>query len=696
MTARLEQCIFAPRRVALVGASADGSKVNSRPQRYLRKAGFAGEIVPVNPGRAEIFGDRCFPSLLDVPGDIDHAFLMVPPNKVRDAVEACGVRHVPVATIFTAGFAEIGAAGRAQQDEIVQLARSHGVRLIGPNCLGVIDLHSHLPLTTNAIVEREEMRQGPLGVISQSGSMLGCIMSRALSRGLGFSRLVSVGNESDLGVGELAQLLVNDPHTQVILLFLETFRDPAQLAMAARAAHAVSKPVIAYKLGRSDIGRRMAASHTGAMVGGDDVANAFFEAHGILRVDTLEALFETASLATGRQPPRSRRVTAVTSTGGGAAMVVDRLGLLGNEVAPPSPEVRALLAAQGIDIPDAPLVDLPMGSDTGGRYQAVLSALLDSPANDAVVAVLGSSVRFNPKQVEDRILGATNRSKPLAVFLAPEAPEALQLLQRNGIAAFRTPESCADAVNAFLKWRAPRPFATADPSVAAAATAALSQCAGPVLNEADSYRVFASLGIGVSEARIAHAPGEVAALDGRMAVKILSADIAHKTDLGLVRLNVEGQAALDDAIASLLARAAEAAPSARIDGVLVQPMRRGLAELILGYRHDPEVGPVVVLGIGGVLAELRRSVTLRLAPVSFEDALEMIAALPEAAVLTGYRGLPRGDCTALARAIHGMSLLAMLAGQPISEAEINPLFVLPEGEGVLAVDGLVVRRDATG
>jgi acyl-CoA synthetase (NDP forming) len=317
--------------------------------------------------------------------------------------------------------------------------------------MGIVSVHDRMPLTVNAVIEREELVAGPLSLISQSGSLTGSVLSRAQARGLGFSKLISVGNESDLGVGELADMLVDDEDTGAILLFLETFRDADRLAQAARRAYSAGKPMIAYKLGRSGVGRQAATSHTGAMTGPDEVATAFFREHGIIRVDTFEALFETVQLVSGHRPPGSRRVSVLTGTGGAAAMVVDRLGVLGADVTGPTPEVIAALAAKDIHVSDAPLTDIPMGRGSA-RYPDILSALLASDHTDAVVGVIGSSGQ-NPQTIVDRVLAAHSRDrKPLALFIAPRADDALLQLQANGIASFRTPESCADAVNAYLHW----------------------------------------------------------------------------------------------------------------------------------------------------------------------------------------------------------------------------------------------------
>ena len=684
----LRKAFLQPASVALVGASPDLKKNNSRPQRFLQRFGYRGRVLPINPSREEVLGVRAYPDLRAAPGPIDHAFIMVPAAAVPAVIEQCCELRVPVATLFTAGFAELGEEGERRQRDMVARARAAGMRILGPNCMGLINVHDRIPLTVNAVIEREELVPGPLSLVTQSGSMTGSILSRAQARGLGFSKLISVGNESDLGVGELADMLVDDENTGAILLFLETFRDADQLAIAARRAHAAGKPVIAYKLGRSSVGRRAATSHTGAMTGPDEVATAFFREHGIIRVDTFEGLFETAQLVTGQKPPRGNRVSVVTGTGGAAAMVVDRLGVLGADVVGPSPEVLARLAAKDIHLSDAPLTDIPMGRSEGGRYAMILSELLASDHTDAVVSVVGSSAQ-NPQTIVDRVLSASPRdAKPLAVFLAPRADDALVQLQKNGVASFRTPESCADAVNAYLHWRAPgeRPQAGEE---AKAASALARQAPAQRLSEREAGAVFQALGIPVAAHCVVRSSADKVDLPGPFAVKLLSPDILHKTEAGMVRLGV-ARDKVGEVAEGLLREARERFPQARTEGMLVQQMQRGLAEVIVGYRRDPEVGPTVLLGMGGVATEITHSVSVRIAPVTLATAFEMIVEVKELALVRGFRNLPRGDVEALARAVRAMSLLATVEGRTVADAEINPLMIMEEGHGVVAVDGLLV------
>lgn len=687
----LYQAVFEPRSVALIGASSDAKKNTSRPQRYLRKFGYPGKIFPINPGRAEIFGDKAYPDVTAVPEDIDHAFIMVPAPAVKKALEQCVAKKIPVVTIYSDGFAETGAAGRRAQEELVAIARAGGVRLIGPNCIGLFSSQTHLAISVNAVLEKADIKPGAIAVVSQSGSMTGGLLSRGLGRGAGFSKLISVGNEADIGVGELADMLVDDPHTSAILLFMETIRDAEHLARAGRRAHAAGKPIIVYKLGRSEVGQDMAASHTGAMAGSDAMADTFFRAQGMLRVDMLETLFELPALIANQRPRSRHRIAVMTTTGGGAACVVDRLGTYGLEVVPPTERVIANLAQKDIIISASRVTDLTLAGAKKEIYSAVLDELLASDHCEMVLAVAGSSAQFYPEIAVGPIIEADRRDKALAVFLAPHADASLKLLSEAGLAGFRTPESCADAIHAWRNWQPPVEAPTADRPRIDAAASLLAAAKAPQLNEHDACRVFAALGVPVAATAVIKSPGDSAAIDFPVVAKILSPDIAHKTDAGGVVLGIADAGALQAAARTILERVGAKHPGAKINGILVQHMEKGLAEVILGFKRDPQVGPVVVLGVGGVLAEIYHDFAMRMAPVGVEEAARMVDEVKGLATIRGYRGLPPGDCAALARTVSAFSQLAYL--DSIAEAEINPLIVKPEGSGVVAVDGLIVQRD---
>lgn len=681
----LGQALFAPKTVALVGASADNKKLASRPQRVLRKHGFTGTIIPINPGRDEINGDKAYPDIRSVPQKIDHAFIMVPAKAVPAVIDDCAAAGVKAATIFSAGFAETGEEGMRIQRKMVETARAAGVRLIGPNCLGIANVTGHTVLSANAVLESQDLVPGNLSLVSQSGSMMGGTVSRAQERGLGFSKMVSVGNECDVGVGEIVDCMVDDPDTKCILLFLEAFRDAPRLGAAARRAYELGKPVIAFKLGRSAVGREIATTHTGAIAGADDVAEAFFRDHGIIRVKTYEALFEAPQLVMGFKPPKGKRVAVFTGTGGAAAMVVDQLGLAGIEVVPPTRAIIDELGGKGIQINDAPLTDLPMGRAEGDVYPTIIHALERSDHCDVIIAVQGSTATQRPDSVRERILNAGRVSKPLASFLGPAANEALGMLQRGGAAAFRTPEACADAVRAYCEWRAPSAHPAPDPALSAKLAAALAEAGRAPMNERSASQLLGALGIPFAAAQVMKDGSEAATTGFPAVAKILSADIPHKTEAGGVVLNIADAAQLKAEVTGMLARIGKAMPGAKLDGVLVQRMEQGIAEVIVGFRRDRDAGPLVMVGVGGILAELGGGHAVRLAPVSLETARGMIDEVKAFAVLRGYRNKPKGDLEALARAVQAMSQLA--CAEQVREAEINPLLV--KTDGVVAVDALV-------
>jgi acetate---CoA ligase (ADP-forming) len=470
---------------------------------------------------------------------------------------------------------------------------------------------------------------------------------------------------------------------------METIRDADKLAHAARRAYAADKRVIVYKLGRSEVGQDLAASHTGAMAGADEMADAFFRAHGIVRVDTLENLFELPALLADQKPAKRHRVAVMTTTGGGAASVADRLGTYGVDVVAPTEEVIAKLAAQNVTIGKARLTDLTLAGAKKEIYSAVLNALLASDHCDLVLAVAGSSAQFQPQVAIEPLLEAKRDGKPLASFAAPHAETSLKLLADAGIAGFRTPESCADAIRAWRDWTGPVDQPKRDGERLRAAAALLAGAGSP-LDEFRSCQIFEALGVARAASEVMKAPEQKVRVPFPVAAKILSPDILHKTDAGGVVLNIANASALETAARDILTRVKGKHPDAKVEGILVQRMEKGLAELILGFKRDRQVGPVVVLGIGGVLAEIYHDFAVRLAPVSVDAARAMIDEVKGLAIIRGYRGMPKGDLEQLAGTVSAFSQIAFI--DDVVEAEINPLMVRREGEGVIAVDGLIVRR----
>jgi len=683
MSQSLRQSLFSPQSVAIVGQSDDVTKTAGRPLKFLRQAGFGGRIYPINPRRQDVLGERAYPSLTALPEVPEHVYVVAPTEAVIEAVAECGRLGVKVATVLADGFAEAGPVGEAREARLKEICAATHLRIIGPSSLGIVDLRSKAMLTANAAFDEVDLPVGRILAASHSGSMIGALLSRGKARGIGFAGLVSVGNEVDLSLGEICEATLDDPGIDGYMLFLETLRHADALRRFAQRAAVANKPVIAYKLGRSQEARELAVSHTGALAGEDDVADAFLADCGIARVDTLDGLIEGLPLLqrVPRRTPGGRKATVgvVTTTAGGATMVVDPLASRGVTVAAPAPETLARIrAATGIDVKPALLIDL---TTTGARYEAMkaaLDVLIAASEFDLIVAVVGSSARFLPERAVKPIIDCASAAKPIAAYLVPEAPAALAALSAAGVPNFRTPEACADAVAAALGRRAPRAAASAKKHEAPSSARLLDELAAYELLERLGIACAPSvaLDVGIKDAPVLPFPYPVA-------VKALSADIPHKTEAGGVELNIRDGNELTAALARICKNVG---PS--LARVMVQPMVTGLSEVLVGYRVDRDVGPLIMLAAGGVLAEIYRDRSLRLAPVDLATAREMIDEVRGLAALKGYRNRPAGDLDALAQTIVALSQLAVM-DDAVAEAEINPLIVHARGQGVTAVDALV-------
>ncbi|MEU6748275.1 acetate--CoA ligase family protein [Spirillospora sp. NPDC046719] len=681
-----------PDTVAILGASGTPGKTTARPLEHLRLHGWQGDVFPINPARDSVLGERAWPSVRALPVVPDHVLILTGADQAVEAVRECAGLGVRVATILADGFVDGSADGPRRRAELRRILDGSDLRLLGPSSLGVAAPGSRFAFTANAAFAEPDLDDGGVFVASQSGSAIGALLSRGKEMGIGFRGMVSTGNEIDLTLGEICLASVDDPRVRSYALFLENLTAAEDLRAFARAAAERGKPVLAYKLGRTEAGADLAVGHTGALAGDDAVADALLKDLGIARVHTFEALLEGQNLAVGlpiRPAGAARtRVCVVSTTGGGGAMAVDCLAAAGAELPGPSAETAERLARAGVNAGGGALIDLTLA---GTRYEVMKGALeivLSAPEFDAVVAVPGSSARFHPELAVKPIVDSGGSGKPLAAFVVPAAPEALRLLRANGIAAFRTAESCADALTAVFDRRPPT-----DRAHCAAPTGSPST----VLDEAESYQVLDGIGVPAAQYAVLdtqHLPGDLP-VPGPAAVKILSPEAPHKSDVGGVVLGVADGEELRVAAERIRRSVQQRVPGATADRLLVQTMVRGLGEALVGYRYEPDVGPVVVLAAGGVLAELYQDRSVRPAPVDLAAAREMVGEVVAFRALSGYRGAPLGDLDALAEAVVSFSRLAESEGPPVLEAEVNPLIVLPQGAGVVAVDALV-RREMEG
>ena len=683
--------LFRPRHVAIVGASADPSKTAGLPLRFLRDQTFTGAIWPVNPRVAEIDGLTCFPSVAALPEAPDVAMVLLSVAHTVAAVGQLAALGAKYAIVLASGFGESGEEGRFRQHALLDAAGT--MRILGPNTIGLVNVTDSIPLSASGALTVGRAAKGSVGVVSQSGGILGSLLSRLNASGVGLSKLVATSNEADLELADFIDYLADDPATSVIALYIETIRHPERFRRAARKARAAGKPIVALKIGRSEAGARAASSHTGAMAGSDRVYDAFFADLGITRAQTFGEFIDVpAALAT--QPPLlGNRVAVLTSTGGAGTLIADTIGLAGFDAPPPdAATVGRLLAAMpgSHAVLDANPIDLTLAGLRPEILSACVGALLESPSYDALAIVVGSSSVGNPRLVSDALHeAAVCRTKPIMAYVSPHAPAAVASLTAQGIPAFSAPESIAAALGALRLAAKP---AALEPVRSTHTVAADWEGS---LDEHDAKRLFATFGIQAVRETVVGSAAEAIraaeALGGPVVLKLLSSCITHKSDLGGVQIGLD-PAMVGAALDAMSTRLAEAGYPAQ-ERFLVQEMVSDGFEVILGCRRDP-LGAVVMLGMGGVAAELMQDTALRLLapgiPLSLDDARAMMRELRCWPLLDGYRARPKHDTDALAHAIVAFSTMAAQLTDRLIEAEINPLFVLPAGAGVRAADGVAV------
>lgn len=685
------ECLFRPRSIALIGASSDPAKIGGRPLHFLVKHGFTGDIWPVNPKSPEIGGIRCYPDIESLPGAPDVAMVLVGAAHAVASIRALAARGTGAAIVLAGGFAESGGDGAVRQASLVEAAG--GMRLLGPNTIGLLNMTDDITLSASGALDVENRFKGGVAVVSQSGGILGSLMSRAAARGVGLSHLIATGNEADIDVADAVSYLVQDEGTRVIAVYLETIRKPGLFRQAAAAVADTGKKLVIYKVGRSEAGARAAASHTGALAGEDRVFDAYFRQIGAIRAERYSDLVDIPAALAVAPSVAGNRIAIVTHTGGAAGLVADVCGMADFETPAPGSETTRRLAAILQDdgfVPDRNPVDLTLaGLDPEVTYQAIM-ALAESDDFDALIPVVGSSSVGRPHLVADPVIRAMKTvAKPVIVYTSPSAPEIVTRLNAAGVPTFDAPEACAAALSA-LHHTSPPSTGGGEPD-APDIPAPFRDRTGS-LNEAEAKQLFAAFGIGiVRETVIAtpeEAPAAASGLGDPVAIKILARDLLHKTEAGGVRLNVDPQDAMQ--VCRDIAANARAAGVDATQGFLIQEQISNGTEMIVGFRRDPVLGPALLLGAGGTLTEIYEDFDICLLPAEAGDIHAILERLKITAVLKGYRGQPRADIDALVDAVLGFSRMCLAFGDRLEDAEINPLFVRPVGHGVAAADGVVV------
>ncbi|SHI97531.1 6-carboxyhexanoate-CoA ligase [Roseomonas rosea] len=685
--------LLAPRSVAVIGASGDPSRIGGRPIAAMLERGFAGAILPVNPNRAEVQGLPAFPSVGALPLVPDAAIIAVPAGAAEVAVAELAARGTRAAIVFTAGYAEMGPAGAEAQARMVETARAHGMRLLGPNSLGLFNTANGFYGTFSSSLERGYPVAGPIGIASQSGAYGMHLFSMARDHGMGLSCSVTTGNEADLNIGDLIGWMAEDEGTEVIAAYSEGIRDAPRFLAALERARRNRKPVVMMKVGRSAVGRAAARSHTASIAGDDAVTDAVLAEFGVVRARTTEELLDVARLATRKVYPAGNTLGVLTVSGGAGVLISDAAEAAGLPM-PPMPEAaqEALRRDLPFCAPQNPvdctaqvLNDLSLVTRFGGAlirdggYGSILLFFTHAGGAPSITPRLREALRALRAEHPDRLF----------VLSVLADPPQIREFEEDGFAVFGDPSRAVAAIHAMGRFG--DAFAAAPPAPAPVLLVPALPERTP--SEAEAKRILAEAGIGAAPERACASAEEAVAAAGALGfpvvMKILSPDILHKSEIGGVLLDVGDAAAVREGFALLLRRAAEAAPAARIEGVLVARQLSGGVECILGVHRDPVFGPVAMFGLGGIFVEVLKDVAFHRCPFGEDVAEAMIRSIRGAPLLLGARGRPRADIAALARMLSRLSAFAAAAGPRLAGIDLNPVFAMPEGEGAFAADAVI-------
>jgi len=698
--------IFSPSSIAVVGTSRRREAVGYALFRNLLAGGYTGVVYPVNPKTQSILGVRCYRSILEIPDPVDLAILIVPATAAVAAFRECVRKKVRGVIVISAGFKEVGADGAALEAELARLARRHGIPMIGPNCLGVINTDPAVRM--NASFARSMPKPGRIAFVSQSGALCTAVLDYAKGTGIGFSKFISMGNKASVGELELLRYLGEDVGTDCVLMYLEDLNRPRELITAAREIAgdaARPKPILAIKSGRTAAGARAASSHTGSLAGSDEVITSVFAQGGILRVDSVQELFDFAAGFSPRKFPKGNRIAIVTNAGGPGILATDACVRYDLQV--PKLGEKTRQALRRILPPTANFhnpVDV-IGDARHDRYEGALRAVLRDSRIDGVIVILTPQAMTDIEEIAEVVGRAGRRAKKpvLACFMGiADVTAGERVLERFGVPCYRFPESAVRtmaAMSRYARWvgrpRTPVRTFRVDRKAVRRLIGAARRRGETVLSSNASQELLQAYGFPILPAELAATPARAAAAAEKIgfpvAVKISSPDILHKVDFGGVRLGLKGAAAVRQAAEEVVRAARRRLPRARIRGVMVQEMALPGREVILGFKRSEPFGPILMFGLGGTYVEIMKDVTFRLAPIRTLGARNMIGGIQAARILQGARGERPADLPKLEECLERLSQLAVEVPQ-IAELDINPMIAYDRGKGCRVVDARILLQ----
>lgn len=704
---------FNPSSIAIVGASQNLSSIGGRPFFYLKKHGYEGRIFPVNPKYKEIEGCRCYPSLNAIPEKVDLALIVVNYKLVYTMLEQCAQKGVHFVTVFSSGFGEAGEEGREMQKKIAQLAGSTGMRICGPNCQGGVDLYNNTAAAFSGALDVKPLLPGPVGFVTQSGALGYSIFNLSQENNVGFSYVISTGNEVDLDCTDFLNFMLDDPHTKMVTAYLEGINNGAKFIEVAEKALRNQKPMVILKVGRSSVGRKAASSHTGSLAGSDEVYDAVFEQMGVIRVNDIEECIDIGKLMTSTfKIPSGKGIGILSTSGGAGVLCADTAVECGLDVVSLQPKTQEIV--QGL-IPNFGSSFNPVDmtgqiiSNVGG-FSILLQAMLADPGIDALVVVMTMvSGELGMRMSRDIIEMSQMTDKPIVVAWTSGlklVKKHFELLKKAKIAVYQSPVRAIKALSMLMHYGSALPekrdrlsasesMRTARFDIPASASAILNTAAGNTLSEHQSKMLLSAFGLVLNEEVLVQTAAEACMAADRIgypvALKVDSPDILHKTEANAIKLNITGREEIQGACRELLENAHKYAPSAMVHGISVQKMISKGVEAIVGVHHDPQFGPVLMFGLGGIFVEVLKDVSFAVVPLTREEALiNLVKRIKGYPLLVGARGRDKADIDALVDLLVKISHMACALGPRLKELDINPLIVLPEGQGVKIADALII------
>ncbi len=704
---------LSPRSIAVVGASGNFNSISGKPIHFLKEHNFEGDVYPINPKYDELAGYKAYKSVLEVPGDIDLALVAVNFKLVLPMLKQCVEKGVKFASIFASGFAESGEEGRVLQQQIADLAKESGMGICGPNCQGSVGLKDRAIGGFSASLGIKPLIDGPIGYVTQSGALGYSIFSLAQEEGVGFSYVASTGNEVDLHTLDFMEFMIEDDDTDMVIAYLEGIKNGKQFIRLTNRGLEKNKPIVALKVGRSEVGQKAASSHTASLTGSDAVCDAFFKQKAVIRVPDIQDMIDVAALMQ-RTPalPKGRGLGIITTSGGGGILVADVAEDMGLDIPALSKEATDIIekaipaygsALNPVDV-TAQVINDPED------FQNVLDAMVGLDTIDGLVIVVTQITGDSGRQMAQDIVNISKKTqKPIAVAWSTSkvmVGDYLKILKEGGVQVYTSPARATIALGHLMNYGAQRDELLArlkasskesgSSKVKDSAIALLNSTDKGTLTEHQGKDLFSLYDIPVTQEDVAtseeNAIKIVEKIGYPVALKIDSPDILHKTEAGGLALNINSKEELVAAYNKVLSSCKKYDPKAKINGVLCQEMVMGGTEVIIGVNNDPQFGPTIMFGLGGIFVEILKDVALRVAPIARDDAMDMIKEIKGYKVLAGARGKAKADIDAIADTLVKVSRMAVELEDNVAELDINPLLVLPEGKGVRVADALVIKK----